>query len=126
MNANQRYATSAITHSVLKVIADAAGVPLQVLILMIFLSLFIRKIQKVTNRNDVPCGSTVGPILAAGLGIQTVSTIFKIFKIYLSIDTAHNGVTVGVKICLTNKLDFSYSFVGLFPGFNRDQITQEM
>lgn len=30
VNANQRYATTAITHAVLKVIADSAGIPLQV------------------------------------------------------------------------------------------------
>lgn len=33
INANQRYATSAVTHSVLKVIAESAGVPLQVFLL---------------------------------------------------------------------------------------------
>jgi hypothetical protein len=56
INVNQRYATSAITHSVLKVIADAAGVPL----------------QKMVVRNDSGCGSTVGPILATKLAIQTI------------------------------------------------------
>ena len=56
INANQRYATTAITHSVLKIIADSAGVPL----------------QKMVVRNDSQCGSTVGPILAAKLGMQTV------------------------------------------------------
>ncbi|KAL3126160.1 hypothetical protein niasHT_005418 [Heterodera trifolii] len=56
VNANQNYATTAVTHSVLKVIADSVGVPL----------------QKVVVRNDSRCGSTVGPILAAKLGIQTI------------------------------------------------------
>uniref|UniRef100_A0A914HW20 Aspartyl aminopeptidase n=1 Tax=Globodera rostochiensis TaxID=31243 RepID=A0A914HW20_GLORO len=54
INANQRYATTAITHSVLKVIADTVDVPL----------------QKIVARNDVACGSTVGPVLSAKLGIQ--------------------------------------------------------
>ncbi|KAL3091121.1 hypothetical protein niasHT_022830 [Heterodera trifolii] len=57
VNANQNYATTAVTHSVLKVIADSVGVPL----------------QKVVVRNDSRCGSTVGPILAAKLGIQVGS-----------------------------------------------------
>uniref|UniRef100_A0A0R3RG48 Aspartyl aminopeptidase n=1 Tax=Elaeophora elaphi TaxID=1147741 RepID=A0A0R3RG48_9BILA len=56
INVNQRYATTATTHSVLKQIACLAGVPL----------------QKVVIRNDMPCGSTVGPILSTRLGIQTV------------------------------------------------------
>nr|CDP95124.1 BMA-DNPP-1, isoform b [Brugia malayi] len=56
INANQRYATTATTHSILKQIASLAGVPL----------------QKVVVRNDMPCGSTVGPILSTRLAIQTV------------------------------------------------------
>ncbi|EFO24370.2 aspartyl aminopeptidase [Loa loa] len=56
INVNQRYATTATTHSVLKQIASLAGVPL----------------QKVVVRNDMSCGSTVGPILSTRLGIQTV------------------------------------------------------
>ncbi|VDK77189.1 unnamed protein product [Litomosoides sigmodontis] len=56
INVNQRYATTAITHSVLKQIACLSGVPL----------------QKVVVRNDMPCGSTIGPILSTRLGIRTV------------------------------------------------------
>lgn len=56
VNVNQRYATTSTTHAILKVIAHKAGVPL----------------QKVVVRNDSPCGSTVGPILAAKLGLQTI------------------------------------------------------
>ncbi|OZC06581.1 putative aspartyl aminopeptidase [Onchocerca flexuosa] len=56
VNVNQRYATTATTHSILKQIACLAGVPL----------------QKVVVRNDMPCGSTIGPILSTRLGIQTV------------------------------------------------------
>ncbi|KAM3722614.1 Aspartyl aminopeptidase [Dirofilaria immitis] len=56
INVNQRYATTATTHSILKQIACLANVPL----------------QKVVVRNDMPCGSTIGPILSTRLGIQTV------------------------------------------------------
>ncbi|KAI1710417.1 aminopeptidase I zinc metalloprotease (M18) domain-containing protein [Ditylenchus destructor] len=56
INVNQSYATSVMTHAVLKVIADKAQVPL----------------QKFVIRNDSRCGSTVGPILATRLGLQTV------------------------------------------------------
>ncbi|PAV89722.1 hypothetical protein WR25_11197 [Diploscapter pachys] len=56
VNVNQRYATTPTTHAILKEVAAAAGVPL----------------QKMIVRNDSPCGSTVGPILATALGLQTV------------------------------------------------------
>lgn len=55
-NANQRYATTAVTASVLRLVAKKAGVPL----------------QEFSVRNDMPCGSTIGPILSAKLGIRTV------------------------------------------------------
>lgn len=55
-NANQRYATTAVTASVLRMVAEKAGVPL----------------QEFAVRNDMPCGSTIGPILSAKLGIRTV------------------------------------------------------
>jgi aspartyl aminopeptidase len=56
INPNQRYATTTITSSILKQIADRAQVPL----------------QKFVVRNDTACGSTVGPIMSAKLGLQTV------------------------------------------------------
>ena len=56
VNANQRYATDALTGAVLVEACEAAGVPHQVFV----------------GRNDVPCGSTIGPLTSARLGIATV------------------------------------------------------
>jgi aspartyl aminopeptidase len=56
INANQRYATDSVTQSILKVLAERAGVPLQEFIV----------------RNDSLCGSTIGPIIAAQAGIKTI------------------------------------------------------
>jgi aspartyl aminopeptidase len=56
LNANQRYATSAETAALFGTACDQAGVPHQT-----FLS-----------RNNVPCGSTIGPLTATRLGIGTV------------------------------------------------------
>jgi aspartyl aminopeptidase len=56
INANQRYATDSVTQSILKVLADRAGVPIQEFIV----------------RNDSLCGSTIGPIIAAQAGIKTI------------------------------------------------------
>lgn len=56
INANQRYATTAITSSIIRIIAEKCGVEL----------------QDVVVRNDSACGSTIGPILSAKLGIRTL------------------------------------------------------
>ncbi|KAI0523065.1 hypothetical protein KFK09_005455 [Dendrobium nobile] len=55
-NANQRYATNAITSFIFREIAEKHDLP----------------IQDFVVRNDMPCGSTIGPILASGVGIRTV------------------------------------------------------
>jgi len=55
-NANQRYATNSKTSARFKNTADRAGEPY----------------QEFANRNDMGCGSTIGPITATRLGIDTV------------------------------------------------------
>uniref|UniRef100_A0A0D9YKJ3 aspartyl aminopeptidase n=1 Tax=Oryza glumipatula TaxID=40148 RepID=A0A0D9YKJ3_9ORYZ len=55
-NANQRYATSAVTAFLFKEIARHHNLP----------------VQEFVVRNDMGCGSTIGPILASGVGIRTV------------------------------------------------------
>jgi aspartyl aminopeptidase len=55
-NANQRYATDAISEAYVVAACAEAGVPVQYYI----------------HRNDLPCGSTIGPITAAQLGVPTV------------------------------------------------------
>ncbi|XP_052829878.1 aspartyl aminopeptidase [Octopus bimaculoides] len=56
INANQRYASTAITCAILRKIAAQANVPLQDFVI----------------RNDSVCGSTIGPILSQKIGIPTV------------------------------------------------------
>jgi len=55
-NSNVRYATDAETAARFELACRAAGVPL----------------QHFVSRNDMPCGSTIGPITAGRLGIPTV------------------------------------------------------
>ncbi|KAI8803223.1 peptidase M18 [Cladochytrium replicatum] len=55
-NANQRYATTAVTTFLLREVAKVRNVPLQEFVV----------------RNDSPCGSTIGPMLSAKLGIRTI------------------------------------------------------
>jgi aspartyl aminopeptidase len=56
VNANQRYATSPETFARIKRIAALENIPLQTFV----------------SNNAMPCGSTIGPITATRLGIDTV------------------------------------------------------
>jgi aspartyl aminopeptidase len=56
INSNQRYATSASTAEAFRHACEVAGVPHQMFV----------------SRNNMPCGSTIGPITATRLGIATV------------------------------------------------------
>jgi aspartyl aminopeptidase len=55
-NANLRYATSCETEAKFRLLCSKAGVPVQV----------------IAVRADKPCGSTIGPMTAANMGIPTV------------------------------------------------------
>lgn len=56
INANQRYATNSRSSARFKLIAEKANVP----------------VQEFVMRSDMPCGSTVGPMTAAKLGVETI------------------------------------------------------
>ena len=56
VNANQRYATDALTGAAFRLACERAGAPVQVFV----------------SRTDMACGSTIGPITAARLGLATV------------------------------------------------------
>jgi aspartyl aminopeptidase len=56
INANQRYASNSETSAVFRNICDQADVPVQPFVV----------------RSDMACGSTIGPLTAAGTGIKTI------------------------------------------------------
>ncbi len=56
VNANQRYATDASSVAVFLQACADAGVPT----------------QQFVGKNDIPCGSTIGPVTSARLGISTI------------------------------------------------------
>ena len=56
LNGNQRYATTARGAAHLTKVAQLAEVPLQTFV----------------SRNNMPCGSTIGPITSTRLGIEAI------------------------------------------------------
>ena len=56
INSQKRYASDVFSSAQFKMICKKAGVPFQTFVM----------------RNDMPCGSTVGPMVSAALGIPTV------------------------------------------------------
>jgi aspartyl aminopeptidase len=65
-NTNQRYATSAETAAVFLECCAEAKVP----------------VQNFVARNDMPCGSTIGPITATLLGVKTVDVGIPTFAMH--------------------------------------------
>lgn len=57
INSNQRYTTNGITGFIVREVVRKAG---------------ITPVQEFVVRNDCPCGTTIGPVLAASTGIRTV------------------------------------------------------
>lgn len=55
-NANQRYATNSVSASLFKLVAKDADI----------------SVQEFVMRSDMACGSTIGPLTAARLGVRTV------------------------------------------------------
>jgi aspartyl aminopeptidase len=55
-NANQRYATNAVGAALVRACGARAGVP----------------VQEFAVKADAACGTTIGPITAAGTGVRTV------------------------------------------------------
>ncbi len=56
INANQRYSSESVSEAMFISWCEQAGIPY----------------QKYSHRSDIPCGSTIGPISAAKLGIRSV------------------------------------------------------
>jgi len=56
INANQRYSSESVSAAMFISWCEQAGIPY----------------QKYSHRSDIPCGSTIGPISAARLGIRSV------------------------------------------------------
>lgn len=56
VNHNQRYATTSVTGALFRLWCESEGVPVQTFV----------------TRSDLGCGSTIGPLTAAGIGVPTL------------------------------------------------------
>ena len=79
INANQRYATNSVTSSLFRHLCEQQGVP----------------VQSFVNRTDMGCGSTIGPITAANIGVQTLDVGVPTFAMHsirelAGVDDAHS------------------------------------
>ncbi|XP_022934030.1 probable aspartyl aminopeptidase [Cucurbita moschata] len=81
MNANNKYATNAVTATIFREFALKHNLP----------------VQDFVVRNDMACGTTIGPILASGLGIRTVD----VGAPQLSMHSIR-------EVCGTDDVDYSY------------------
>jgi aspartyl aminopeptidase len=92
LNHNQRYATTAASSTLLQRVFAAADVPWQ---------LFV-------SRNNMPCGTTIGPITATRLGIETVDVGVPQLSMHSARELCGTHDPVWLQQALTTYLGGSY------------------
>ena len=85
LNANQRYATSDETESFVRNLCIESEIPYQFFV----------------SKNDMPCGTTIGPIVSAELGIKTVDVGVAQFAMHSIRELAGSQDAVDFKRLLT-------------------------
>lgn len=86
INARQRYATNSLTAALFRQLAQEAGVSLQTFV----------------SRNDMPCGSTVGPLTAAEVGVPTLDVGVPTFAMHSVRELAGTADALALKTVLTH------------------------
>lgn len=81
INAKQRYATNGVGMALWKRACDAAGVPT----------------QNFVSNNASPCGTTIGPITATRLGIETVDVGVGLLSMHSAREMSHVADLLGLR-----------------------------
>ena len=89
INSNQRYATNVDTAAEVVLAAERAGVPL----------------QRYSHRGDLPCGSTIGPTVAAHLGIPVADIGAPQLSMHSARETMATADALALRALLSGWLD---------------------
>ncbi|WP_049721846.1 M18 family aminopeptidase [Gilvimarinus polysaccharolyticus] len=81
VNANQRYATNSETSGMFRLLCEEAGVA----------------VQSFVSRTDMECGSTIGPISAAEVGVRTIDVGVPTFAMHSIRELAGSDDAVALK-----------------------------
>lgn len=81
VNARQRYATNSLTSALFRQMAEEVGV----------------KLQTFVARNDMPCGSTIGPVTATEVGVPTLDVGVPTFAMHSIRELAGSADALALK-----------------------------